>query len=56
MKEKYAGKWEDLEVDLGRDAFGDLFSHIRMVYMKVRARRELLHEFETSVLSAFLPS
>jgi hypothetical protein len=54
-KEKYAGKWEDLEVDLGRDAFGDLFSHIRMVYMKVRARKELLHEFEASVFSAFLP-
>jgi len=56
LKEKYAGKWEDLEVDLGRDAFGDLFSHIRMVYMKVRARKELLHEFEASVLSAFLPN
>lgn len=56
LKEKYAGKWEDMEVDLGRDAFGDLFSHVRMVYMKVRARKELLHEFEASVLSAFLPN
>ncbi|MGW5706845.1 DUF262 domain-containing protein [Amycolatopsis japonica] len=55
LKEKYAGKWEDLEVDLGRDAFADLFSHIRMVYMKVRARRELLQEFDASVLSGFLP-
>jgi hypothetical protein len=55
LKEKYAGKWEDLEVDLGRDAFADLFSHIRMVYMKIRPRKELLQEFEASVLSAFLP-
>lgn len=55
LKQKYAGKWEDLEVDLGRDAFADLFSHVRMVYMKVRARKELLVEFESSVLSGFLP-
>lgn len=55
LKEKYAGKWEDLEVDLGRDGFVDLFSHIRMVYMKIRARKELLQEFESSVLSGFLP-
>lgn len=55
LKEKYAGKWEDLEIDLGRDAFADLFSHIRMVYMKIRARKELLQEFESSVLSGFLP-
>ena len=55
LKEKYADKWEDLEVDLGREAFVDLFSHIRMVYMKVRARKLLLQEFESSVLSQFLP-
>lgn len=55
LKQKYASKWEDLEVDLSRDAFADLFSHVRMVYIKVRARKELLVEFESSVLSAFFP-
>ncbi|WP_328614975.1 DUF262 domain-containing HNH endonuclease family protein [Amycolatopsis sp. NBC_00355] len=54
-KEKYAGKWEDLEADLDREGFSDLFSHIRMVYMKVRAREQLLLEFESHVLSGFLP-
>ncbi|MCR6482644.1 DUF262 domain-containing HNH endonuclease family protein [Amycolatopsis sp. OK19-0408] len=56
LKEKYAGKWEDLEADLGREGFSDLFSHIRMVYMKVRAREQLLLEFESHVLSSFLPA
>ncbi|MFB9684218.1 DUF262 domain-containing protein [Amycolatopsis plumensis] len=55
LKEKYAGKWEDLEADLGRDGFSDLFSHIRMVYMKIRAREQLLLEFESHVLRSFLP-
>lgn len=55
LKEKYADKWEDLEADLGREGFSDLFSHIRMVYMKVRAREQLLLEFDSHVLSGFLP-
>ncbi|MEU3769382.1 DUF262 domain-containing protein [Amycolatopsis keratiniphila] len=55
LKEKYATKWEDLEADLGRDAFADLFSHIRMIYMKIRAREQLLLEFDNHVLSGFLP-
>ncbi|OXM45519.1 hypothetical protein CFP71_38595 [Amycolatopsis thailandensis] len=56
LKEKYATKWEDLEADLGRDAFADLFSHIRMIYMKIRAREQLLLEFDNHVLNDFLPN
>ncbi|HEV2780196.1 MAG TPA: DUF262 domain-containing protein [Actinophytocola sp.] len=55
LKEKYAARWEDLEADLGREAFSDLFSHIRMVYMKVRAREQLLLEFDNHVLNRYLP-
>jgi hypothetical protein len=51
---RYAKKWEDLEVDLGTVAFADLFSHIRTVFLKYRARRELLHEFQHGVLDAYL--
>ncbi|QQQ77465.1 DUF262 domain-containing protein [Saccharothrix sp. 6-C] len=53
-KARYAEKWEDLEADLGREAFADLFSHIRMVVLKYRARQQLLTEFGDHVLKGFL--
>ena len=52
---EYADKWETEEEDLGRDNFADLFQHIRMITAKVKARRELLKEFDEQVLSAYLP-
>lgn len=45
----YTAKWEDLEEDLGRDAFGDLFSHIRMVYRKAKPKSTVLKEFRDHV-------
>jgi len=45
----YTVKWEDLEEDLGRDAFGDLFGHIRMVYRKAKPKGTLLKEFRDHV-------
>lgn len=52
---EYADKWEQEEVDLGRDAFADLFGHVRMVFVKERASKVLLQEFDEQVLSKFLP-
>ncbi len=52
----YADKWEDAEEDLGRDRFAELFLHIRMVFAKERARRELLLEFPDQVLKPYLPT
>lgn len=51
----YADKWEQEEVDLGRDAFSDLFGHVRMIFMKERASKVLLQEFDEQVLSKYLP-
>jgi|GEM_PF-57966 len=48
-RDAYNVKWEDLEEDLGRDAFGDLFSHIRMVYRKAKPKGTLLKEFRDHV-------
>ena len=31
----YNDKWEEIETDLGRDGFNDLFGHIRMIAMKI---------------------
>lgn len=52
---EYADKWEQEEVDLGRDAFAGLFGHIRMIFMKERASKVLLQEFDEHVLSKYLP-
>ncbi|MFE1173118.1 DUF262 domain-containing protein [Streptomyces sp. NPDC058773] len=50
-----ARKWEDAEETLGRDDFADLFLHLRMIYEKKRAERELLKEFPKQVLDRYLP-
>lgn len=51
VKDKYNAKWEEMEVSLTRGGFNDLFSHIRMIYAKEKAKRSLLEEFRTAVLS-----
>ena len=43
--------WEDIEEGLGRDNFRDLFAHIRMIYMKTKARGTLNQEFHDGVLN-----
>lgn len=53
-REEYAERWEDLEEDLGRSEFGDLFLHLRTIATKSRARRNLLEEFR-QVLDDYLP-
>lgn len=42
-------KWEELEIEIGRESFKDLFSHIRMIYAKEKARRNILEEFRKHV-------
>lgn len=46
---RYTKKWEDIEVDLGRDAFQSLFAHIRMIYRKAKPRDTVLEEFRQYV-------
>ncbi len=48
---KYTEVWEDIEDDVGRDKFRDLFTHIRMIYVKEKARGELSEEFRNGVLN-----
>jgi len=43
--------WEELEIKATRDGFNDLFSHIRMIYAKTKAKKGLLEEFRTFVLT-----
>lgn len=48
-REIYTVKWEDAEDDLGRDAFLELFGHIRMIYRKAKPQGTLLKEFKEHV-------
>ncbi len=56
LREEYTRKWEDKEEDLGRSEFGDLFSHIRMIYRKSKPQGTLLKEFREHVTVLFPPS
>lgn len=47
----YNERWEDMEVELGRSGFNDLFVYVRMIYAKEKAKRALLEEFRAYVLS-----
>ena len=44
QQESYTKKWEDLEESLGREPFEQLFSHIRMIFVKAKARHSILAE------------
>jgi hypothetical protein len=49
FRDAYTQKWEDAEEDLGREAFGELFSHIRMIYRKAKPKGTLIKEFKDHV-------
>ena len=44
-QDAYNAKWEALEDGLGRDAFGDLFAHLRTIHRKQKMRETLEREF-----------
>jgi hypothetical protein len=48
-EEKYRKMWEDLEEDLSRDGFANLFGHIRMIYRRAKPQDTVLKEFEEHV-------
>lgn len=45
----YAKEWSRIENSLGRDAFGDLFGHIRSIYAKKKQKYILVKEFQEHV-------
>ena len=46
----YTQKWENLETDLGRDGFNDLFGQMRMIALKKNQKKTLQEEFLNEVL------
>jgi hypothetical protein len=49
-QDEYGERWEETEELLGRDAFSDLFSHIRTVYRKQKLKGTVLNEFRQYVI------
>ncbi|KJV28458.1 MULTISPECIES: DUF262 domain-containing protein [Pantoea] len=45
----YAKEWSRIESSLGREAFSDLFSHIRSIYAKKKQKFILVREFQEYV-------
>ena len=50
VRDEYTSQWENIEEELGRDDFRDLFAHIRMIYRKDKLRVTLQREFEEHFL------
>lgn len=55
LRTDYGNKWEDIEEYLGRNAFKDLFSHIRMMYRKRKLGGTILSEVKEYVRPAAKP-
>ena len=51
MQNEYTQKWEEMENDLTRQGFNELFVHIRMIYAKEKLREELVTNFKKTVIS-----
>jgi hypothetical protein len=56
QRDDYTKKWEDAEEDLGREPFTDLFSHIRMVYRRLKPQGTLIKEFKEHVTELAHPA
>ena len=52
IRSRHTAIWEEIEEDLGRDRFSELFAHIRMIFMKRRQRETLQEELQNHVLKA----
>lgn len=51
LQNAYTLKWEDMENDLTRQGFNELFVHIRMIYAKEKLREELVTNFKKTVIA-----
>ncbi len=55
LQDSYSKKWEDAEDNIGRDAFKDLFTHIRMIHRKVKVKESILKEMRQYVFPEYSP-
>jgi hypothetical protein len=55
-QEIYTGKWEDIEDELGRGRFAELFGHIRTIHRKQKLQGTLIAEFREFVATRKEPA
>jgi hypothetical protein len=51
QQEEYTNRWEEIEVQTGRDGFNELLMFIRMIYAKEKTKGALFEEFNKHVLT-----
>ncbi|SIR93097.1 Protein of unknown function [Moraxella cuniculi DSM 21768] len=49
-QDEHTKKWEDLEQELGRNLFNELFAHIRMIELKKKAQKSILEELQELIV------
>ncbi|WP_437303791.1 DUF262 domain-containing protein [Sorangium sp. So ce388] len=54
-REAYAAKWEEVEEDLGRDAFRDLISYVRTIFVRKKVEKSVLAEVRELIKPASRP-
>lgn len=54
-REAYAAKWEEIEEDLGRDAFRDLISYVRTIFVRKKVEKGVLAEVRENIKPASRP-
>ena len=51
----YTDKWEELENQVGRDGFNEVFTHTRTIFTMEKAKKNLLDEFRSFVIPETSP-
>lgn len=54
-QQKYTDKWEEFETFATRDGFNEVFTHLRMIFAKTKAKKSLLEEFTQYVVKKLEP-
>jgi len=55
LQQAYTDKWEELENQVGRDGFNEVFTHTRTIFTMEKAKKNLLDEFRTFVIPETTP-
>lgn len=55
LQEQYSNRWEEAEDTIGREAFKDLFAHIRTIHRKAKLKETILKEVRQHVLPKYTP-
>ena len=55
LQQPYTDKWEELENQVGRDGFNEVFTHTRTIFTMEKAKKNLLDEFRSFVIPETTP-